>query len=312
MSNNKLADNDALEHIGCVLCGADLPVIIYPSLRESREIDKNEFRSSGDEALKDPLVKCSSCGFEYVTPRIKSSLAFEGYSNTIDETFTSQAVAREKTFKKCLNIIQRHWNKKPGKILDVGTANGSFLKVAKDAGWDVEGCEPNKWMVEWCKKNYGIEIVNGTIFDGKFKDGQFDIVTLWDVLEHTPNPVDALKECLRVLKHDGLLVINYPDIGAWISRLMGRKWVFLLSVHYFYFTRKTIRKALAKTGFNILKIKPHYQTLELDYILVRATPYAKHIAKVLRSLVNGIGIGKIQFPYWIGQTLVVAKKSEKR
>ncbi len=163
-------------------------------------------------------------------------------------------------------------------------------------------------MAGLCKKYYDIQIAIGTIFDGKFKNEQFDVVTLWDVLEHTPNPVDTLNECLRVLKRDGLLVVNYPDIGAWISRLMGRRWVFLLSVHYFYFTRKTIRKTLEKNGFSILKIKPHYQTLELDYILVRATPYVGFIAKALRALVNAAGIGKMQLPYWIGQTLVVAKK----
>ena len=308
MSNNKLADNGILEHIDCVLCGTDSPITIYPSLRKSQEIDKNEFRSSGDEALEDPLVECGNCGFKYVTPRVKSSLVFEGYTNAVDETFTAQAPAREKTFKNCLNTIQRYWGKKPGKIFDVGTANGSFLKVAKNEGWDVEGCEPNKWMTKWCKENYGIQITTGTIFDGKLKNEEFDVVTLWDVLEHTSNPMDTLNECFRVLKKDGLLVVNYPDIGAWVSRLMGRKWVFLLSVHYFYFTRKTIRQALEKTGFIVLKIKPHYQTLELDYILVRATPYVGVIAKALRWLINAAGIGKMQMPYWIGQTLVVAKK----
>ncbi len=139
MSNDELDDNGALEHIRCVLCGADSPITIYSSTRKSQGVDKNGFRSSGDESLQDPLVKCSNCGLEYVTPRIKSSLAFEGYSNVVDETFTSQAGAREKTFKKCLNIIQKYWGDKPGRILDVGTANGSFLKVAKNAGWNVEG-----------------------------------------------------------------------------------------------------------------------------------------------------------------------------
>ena len=104
-------------------------------------------------------------------------------------------------------------------MLDVGTANGSFLKVAKDAGWDVAGCEPNLWMTEWCRKNYGITVTAGTLFDGHYRDEEFDIITFWDVLEHTADPMKNLQECMRILRPGGLLVLNYPDIGAWISRL---------------------------------------------------------------------------------------------
>ena len=72
----------------------------------------------------------------------------------------------------------------------------------------------------------------------------------------------------------GLLVINYPDIGSWIARVMGRSWVFLLDVHLYYFTRVTIRKLLEDAGFDVIRIRPHFQRLGFGYILHRATPYA--------------------------------------
>ena len=301
-----------LETVSCALCGSDDVDIRYPSQRaDNVQITPDEFRSSGDEALRDPLVRCRQCRLEYVTPRLKASVVLEGYANAVDETFVSQAVAREQTFGRCLRLVEKAWGKPPGRLLDIGTANGSFLQVAKTAGWDVTGCEPNKWMTQWCQKNYGIEVIAGTVFDGRFPAASFDVITLWDVLEHTPDPLAVLRECYRLMKPGGLLVVNYPDIGAWIARAMGRKWVFLLSVHYYYFTTTTIRDALNRTGWEPFKLKPHFQSLELDYILFRATPYAAFLAKPLRQFVNALGLGKVSMPYWVGQTLVLSRKKAK-
>jgi SAM-dependent methyltransferase len=298
-----------LEHVPCNLCGSDKPIVKYPSRRAGAVIvQPNQFRSSGDEPLQDPLVKCSVCGFEYVTPRLNAAAVMEGYTNAVDETFVSQAKGREATFTRCLSTVQRVWKKAPGRILDVGTANGSFLKIAKDTGWDVAGCEPNRWMCRWCEGNYGLRITAGTIFDGKYGSEEFDVVTLWDVLEHTPDPMATLQECCRVLRPGGLLVVNYPDIGSWIARLMGHKWVFLLSVHYFYFTRQTMKQALERNGLRILRMNPHVQTLELDYILFRSTAYIGIVGTIFRRFFGLLRLGQIHIPYWIGQTLVVAMK----
>ena len=305
--------NDVYEHIPCNLCGADAPVTIYPGARKAEDVtDPNVFRSSGDESLQEPLVKCAECGFQYVTPRINARIALDSYANSADPTFASQAASREKTFKKCLQSVQKVWKGPPGGILDIGTANGSFLKVAKDAGWDVAGCEPNRWLGKWCEENYGIRVTPGTIFDGNYEPESFDVITLWDVLEHTPDPMATLKECVRILRPDGLLAVNVPDIGSWIARLMGRKWVFLASVHYFYFTQKTVRQMLEKNGLGILQMKPHIQTLELDYILNRTIPVLGPIGAGIRRICQALGLARLQTPYWIGQTLVIARMKRQQ
>jgi SAM-dependent methyltransferase len=303
--------NPLLEHTKCELCGDDKPVIIYPSSRSGEiKAEDSEFRSSGDQPLKDPLVRCGSCGFQYVTPRLSPAIVMDGYVNAVDETFVSQARSRERTFARCLCKVQKYWKKPPGHLLDVGTANGSFLKVAKDAGWQVAGCEPNRWMCKWSKDHYNIEVKQGTLFDGNYGDEVFDVVTLWDVLEHTPYPMETLNECRRVLRPGGLLIVNYPDVGSWIARAMGKKWVFLLSVHYFYFSRPTIQRALQKAGLEIAFIGPHFQSLEIDYILFRARPYARSLAIPLTRFVSIMRLNKLQIPYWIGQTIVIAKKNK--
>ena len=266
------------------------------------------FSSSSDEPLHHRLVVCSRCGLQYVSPRLRAEAVLEGYAAGTDEQFVSQAEGRELTFGKCLDLIERVWNRPPGRLLDIGTGGGSFPFVASRRGWQADGCEPNRWLCEWALKNYGLPIRPGTVFEQHYPPASYDVVTLWDVLEHTPDPKTEICEAHRLLKTGGLLVVNYPDIGSWIARLMGRSWVFLLDVHLYYFTRVTIRKLLEDAGFDVVVIRPHFQRLALGYVLQRATPYVGWPARFGSRLSTTVGLGQRQIPYWMGQTLVIARK----
>ena len=297
-----------LEEVPCNLCGADDYDVVYPPRYEVAQPDEimETFRSSGDEILVDQLVRCRKCGLQYLTPRLKSDVILTGYSEGTDENFISQNPGRERTFAKSLHLIERLVPQK-GRILDIGTAGGAFLGVAKRRGWEVAGSEPNRWMAEWGGEHYGIEIQPGTLFDMDLPDAYFDVVTLWDVLEHTPDPRAVLTECRRVLKPDGLLIVNYPDINSLIARLMGRKWVFLISVHLYFFTIDTIRQMLEQTGFEMQRSEMHWQSLELGYILFRMEPYIAWLSKLGMKLAIALRIQHMQIPYWMGQTLVLAR-----
>lgn len=301
-----------LEEVACNMCGADDYSVVYPARYGNAQPDEimETFRSSGDEILVDQLVRCNECGLQYLNPRLKSDLILSGYSQGTDEAFISQNAARERTFAKSLDLIERYKPEK-GRLLDVGTAAGAFLGVAHQRGWGVSGCEPNRWMAEWGSNHYGIEICPGTIFDMDLLDAEFDVVTLWDVLEHTPDPQAVLHECRRVLKPGGILIVNYPDIQSAIARLLGRKWVFLLSVHLYYFTPATIRRMLEGTGFKVTRSKLHWQSLELGYILFRMGPYIPWLSRFGTRLANLLRVKHLQIPYWMGQVLVFAKAEDQ-
>lgn len=309
IQSKKLVMNKYFEEIPCILCDSEDYQVVYPSSYGDLSIKEiiKMYRASGDDLLADQLVKCNRCGLIYVNPRIKSDLIVQGYSEGSDELFVSQADSRERTFAKSLKLIEKYHPKK-GKILDVGTAGGSFLGAAKRRNWEVYGCEPNKWLANWGSKKYGVKISPGTMSEQKYKDDFFDVVTLWDVIEHTPNPSKVLSECNRVLKKNGLLVVNYPDIGSLIAKFMGRKWLFLTSVHLFYFTRRTIIKALRKNGFKVLLIKPHFQTLEAGYVFFRGKKYSNIIGTVGSVMAKKLGLEHKGVPYWLGQTFVLAVK----
>lgn len=305
---------EILEEIPCNLCGANDYTIVYESRYENQTAEdlKEKFKSSGDETLVDQVVQCKNCDLIYTNPRIKANLIIQGYSEGTDENFASQAIARERTFERCLSTIEKATKKKRGRILDIGTANGSFLYAAKKRGWEVEGLEPNKWLCDWAKEHYGLSLKPKTIFEQQYPDEAFDVITLWDVLEHVPDPAKVLEECNRILKKEGFLVVNYPDIGSWVAKIMGRKWVFLLSVHLYYFTPKTIKKMLEKTGFALILKKKHFQSLELGYLMWRMKVYSKHLHILGYKTTKVLGLERAQIPYWLGQSLIIAKKQERR
>lgn len=301
---------DLLEQVPCNLCGKEQWTVIHPARYDhaSAENLAGKFRSSGDEILVDALVRCNHCGLQYLNPRLRQNLILKGYSEGTDERFVSQAQARERTFARCLDLVEKYRPSR-GRILDVGAAGGSFLHVAKKRGWQVSGCEPNRWMCEWAQSHYGILIQPGTLFDLRnVEQTSFDVITLWDVLEHTPDPKAVLEQCRKLLKPEGLLIVNYPDIGSWIAHAMGRRWVFLLSVHLYYFDRRTIRKMLEATGFTPLKLCPHIQTLELGYILERMKPYIAWASALGSRVAKILHLERLEIPYWVGQTLVIARR----
>lgn len=298
-----------LEHVSCGLCGSDNYDVLYEP-RYEMEKDTNlidKFRASGDELLIYQLVRCRLCEFRYVTPRLSAELIHAGYTQGDDPAYVSQIRARERTFADSLEQIERAVGRK-GRLLDVGTAAGAFVAAARDRGWDAEGCEPNAWLAEWGTRHYGIRVRNGDVLQLQYEEGSFDVITLWDVIEHTTQPQLVLQRCSELIRPGGVLIVNYPDIGSWIAQTLGRRWPFLSSVHLSYFDRRTMTRMLERTGYRVHSAKPHVQRLELDYILSRGSVVSKSISSAARAVVRPLRLATLQMPYWLGQTFVIARK----
>ena len=299
-----------LETVPCNLCHSTDLETVYDA-RAHLEKDPElavKFRASSDELLTQPLVRCRKCSLLFVNPRVRAAAILAGYAEGDDPQYVSQMNARVRTFAGALSHVNRLKPAK-GRLLDVGTAAGAFLRTARDDGWEAMGIEPNRWLARWGRDEYGVPIQVGSIDDVSTPDGHFDVVTLWDVIEHTPDPLHVLRRTRQLLKDDGLLVVNFPDIGSWIARAMGRSWPFLTSVHLYYFTRDTMRATLQTAGFEIATVRPHVQRLELDYLLSRAAVVSPTLSRVGASVVRRVGLGACQVPYWMGQTWVAARVS---
>ena len=308
--------SDLIEYGSCPICGSTSFAVIrqaqYPE-NLTKESLLSIYHASGDHSLMDQLVSCGECKLVYLNPRVSKEIALSSYTNAVDPRFVRQNEARIRTFKRTLSKLARRYAipaSKETRVLDIGCAGGAFVKAAVDFGLTATGIEPSAWMCEFGKKQYGLDLRQGVLEDFHLEAESFDVVTLWDVLEHVYTPIEVLNECHRLLKPGGLLIVNYPDYASVARKVLGWKWPFFLSVHLFYFTPSTIRALLSKCKLEVLEVKPFFQTLELGYVVERASPYFS-VFKSVAGAVEALGLDRVPCTYNMGQSMVVARKNGK-
>lgn len=150
-------------------------------------------------------------------------------------------------------VVERF--KKIGMILDIGCGDGEFLKVMVDRGWQASGIDISDGAKKSLVKKKSINVYHKDLREIRLQDESFDVVTLWQVLEHLDKPGNYLAEINRILKRDGVLVISIPNIDSFQSRFSGNKWFHLdLPRHQCHFTPRTISKLMNDSKFLIKEI----------------------------------------------------------
>lgn len=141
-----------------------------------------------------------------------------------------------------------------GKILDIGCSYGFFLETAKKRKWDIYGVEINPTSGSYAKNKFGPDhIFVGKLENSHFKTRSFDVIALWDVVEHTDNPVVFLEEVKKFLKTDGIICIQSPNIDSFIARLKRERWDWLPpGDHIYYFTPKTLTGVVENAGLRVI------------------------------------------------------------
>ena len=301
------------ETIPCPLCGhARFDVIKkakYSGNVTAEELRK-AFSASSSHKLLDQVVRCQSCDLHYLNPRPSPELIIESYAEAEDATFVAQNDERIRTFTKILRKVLAAEGQSAGagkRFLDVGCAGAASLVAARSVGFEPIGVEPSRWMAEFGRRTYGVDVRDGVLREGLFADESFDVITLWDVLEHVPNPRLLLDLIVRLLRPNGTFILSYPDFRSIMGRLLGDRWPFWLSVHLLYYDRATILKQLALSDLCAQRLMPYWMTLPLGYVVERAMPYVAPL-RILSGFVKGTSIGRIPVTYNIGQTIVVAKR----
>lgn len=304
----------ALEEPDCPLCGAHHYTVLQLAKYADGVSEKSlrqAFSASSDHVLMDQLVQCDDCSLVYLNPRIPQEIILDGYKDAVDPTFVRQNEQRLKTFKRSLRRLASRYGLEANAdthVLDVGCAGGAFPKAAADLGFSVVGVEPSAWLAEQGRQAYGLDIRVGVLGEQDFADASFDLITLWDVIEHLTAPHEVVDDIRRLLKDDGLLVVNYPDYGSLMRRLLGAKWPFFLSVHLIYFTPQTIRRFLEARGFAVAEVRPFWQTLELGYAMERGAAYFSAVG-LLAKATRLIGLQRLPLRYNMGQSFLVARKT---
>jgi SAM-dependent methyltransferase len=144
----------------------------------------------------------------------------------------------------------------------------------KDAGWQVTGLEPSDAIRPQAEERLGKENVRGGLLGQvELPAGSFDLVTMWDVIEHIPDVVGAAREVRRLLAPGGKFLIETQDVKSLAARLLGRRWQhYKHAEHIYHFHERTLADALGRAGLRVLENRPWLggKYVSLGFIAERA------------------------------------------
>ena len=195
------------------------------------------------------VKQCKNCGIISLNPRPKDMMPFYSKYHSGDLAKDSFSFLS----KDMVKLTKR--SKRNGKVLDIGCGKGKFLFNMKKTGWDVYGNELSSSSCEYAKNEFGLKnVFNGDLLSLDLPANFFDLITLWHVLEHLDKPHDTLNKIYKLLKENGLLIIESPNFCSIQSRIFKDKWFSLdLPRHLYQFSPSTLKKCLNKSRFEIVK-----------------------------------------------------------
>ena len=259
-----------VEYVSCDLCASKEQGIIYENKFTLADFSRNRtasFAYASPDSSRGAIVRCNSCNLVYMNPRDKDISAL--YEGVEDSYYFSSREDRHISFERDLKELHSVLGLKFGqnkKLLDIGCSYGFFMDVAKKFGWDVYGCELSKKQSAYAFSNHK-NVCNKMISECNFKENYFDVIVLYDVLEHVASPLNFIRECTSFLRKGGAIVITTPDYSSLSAKLMGRFWINFARMHLYYFTPSTIKNLFDKSGLEIIKSVRHKRVARLGVII---------------------------------------------
>lgn len=299
-----------LVQVPCAVCEGEEFVPLYPSTIESLADDPARyFSSSRERAGYLPIVRCTRCGLILQNPRDDAETLARVYTSLADRAYQEEDASRAISARKHLALVEAH-HPEPGRLLDIGCASGLFAAAARARGWQACGADASGWMVERARERHpGVRFEAGTLESLAFPPESFDVLTLFDVLEHVDAPQAALGRLRGWLRPGGLLFLSVPNAESWIARLMGRRWVLLLREHLWYFSPRTLAKLLERAGYELVGTHTKSVTFSLSNVATRLGQYPGVVGSASRRLDGNPLLKRLTVGFPMGEMDVIARRS---
>ncbi len=205
-------------------------------------------------------ARCDKCHAVYVTPMpsdeevsvIYQTLSyFEGNSEIGYGNYAAMHKALAPHFRRRLRILASYLPRR-GKLVDVGCADGFFLELARADGWEVVGVEISEPMAQEVARRLHVSVATSA---DDLPPGGYDAITLWEVVEHFPEPVAELRRLAARLRPGGVLMLSTPNVGHWQAMDAPKTWnLFCPPAHLVLFTATSLQMALEKAGFSGIRV----------------------------------------------------------
>jgi 2-polyprenyl-3-methyl-5-hydroxy-6-metoxy-1,4-benzoquinol methylase len=220
------------------------------------------------------VVECQKCSFDFIPPYFRKKITYDNYK---DER-VAEAVRNGNNWVKIerhklrFDLIKKY--KASGKLFDLGSGWGHFLLTGKMLGYDVYGIEISEQPYLYSKNDLKLPVDHIDFFEMD-ESNKFDIVTMWDVLEHIDKADDFLKKCYAVTADNGYLILQVPQIDSYFAKKYKQDWKMMSLDHVNYFSKKTMTQILANHGFKVETIKSSFE-IKL-FIMYTLLPWIKKI-----------------------------------
>ena len=229
------------------------------------------------------ILRCAGCRAEFWVPDASMSMSdfysrqyFEGITSAGYEDYRSLEPSLRRSFARRLRVLG------PGdgrRLLDLGAAYGFALAEARLAGFEAFGLEVAADVAaEAATRSPGC-VLRGSASALPLRDASFDVVTLWDVIEHLEDPGAALRDAARCLRPGGRLMLTTGDVTSLAAKVSGRRWhLYTIPEHLFFFSPGSLRILLERAGLEVRGMRTDGAYYSLSYLAER-----------LRKTVFGLG-----------------------
>ena len=213
------------------------------------------------------IVKCRECGLVYCNPRVPIEEADRRYNTEYFQNEYLPAVIPpngpedgaflDDRYKAPLALLAH--GRPPGRLVEIGTGAGFFLKAAVRAGFDAYGLDLSADAAEYARKTLGLRVIEAPAEEMPFEPGYFSAAAMFEVIEHLRDPMSVLLAARRALATGGRLVVSTPNIDALSRYALGWQWAMLNPCeHLYYFSETTLRGMLLKAGFRSVHFERTY------------------------------------------------------
>jgi 2-polyprenyl-3-methyl-5-hydroxy-6-metoxy-1,4-benzoquinol methylase len=264
------------ENVRCNLCNGN-------DIRQ-KLVARDEFWMIGEKFY---IVQCRKCNLAFLNPRPSQEEITNYYPDDyyVDAKEWNIQRTNVKELQNRLDYVAKHYGpKSPGKLLDIGIFNGAFVSFSLSAGWDAYGLDPSPKAISLARQIVPHErLFHGYAESPPFPPSTFDAVSMWEVLEHTMDPLDVLKTVSNMVSPQGLIVMSVPNFTSLESRLFGKYWSGLdVPRHLYHFTPATLDKMLKNAELDIVYLK----TVNASQILEFADPITYGRESIRNLLIN--------------------------
>jgi SAM-dependent methyltransferase len=238
------------------------------------------------------IWSCQSCDVGFVRPlptveeleMLYNSLQYHSEDRTTANYWDATAEEIQARIKEDGQIIKKYQRYVPssGHVLDVGAGWGTLLKFFANQGYQTTGIELSQTTSKFAREKLNLNVFNLTIEKlGELPDEKYDLITMRHVLEHFYDPATVLNNLRDRMKPDGRIIIEVPDYGSFDRRSYGAAWPGFGPYHLWYFTKKSLQRLLADTGFEAL----HFHT----FLSERVFGGTSSLERLGRKIVNRLG-----------------------